>query len=53
MKILNELIEEGYVKETGYAASSGGRRPLMYTINPDTLYIYYLLQWTSWLLASP
>jgi len=39
MKILNELIEEGYVKETGYAASSGGRRPLMYTINPDTLYI--------------
>lgn len=39
MKILNELIEEGYVQETGYAPSSGGRRPLMYTINPGTIYI--------------
>lgn len=39
MKILNELIEEGYVKESGYAPSSGGRRPIMYTIKPDTIYI--------------
>ena len=39
MKILNELIEEGYVKESGYAPSSGGRRPVMYTIKPDTVYI--------------
>ena len=39
MKILNELIGEGYVKESGYAPSSGGRRPAMYTIQPDTLYI--------------
>jgi predicted NBD/HSP70 family sugar kinase len=39
MKILNELINEGYVKESGYAASSGGRRPVMYTISPDTIYI--------------
>ena len=39
MNILNELIEEGFVKESGYAASSGGRRPVMYTIKPDTLYI--------------
>ena len=39
MNILNELIEEGFVKESGYAASSGGRRPAMYTIKPDTLYI--------------
>ena len=39
MKILNELIEEGYVKESGYAPSSGGRRPAMYTIAPDTLYV--------------
>jgi len=29
MKILNELIEDGYVKESGYAPSSGGRRPVM------------------------
>ena len=39
MKILNELIEEGYVTESGYAPSSGGRRPVMYTIKPDTIYI--------------
>ena len=39
MKILHELIGEGYVKESGYAPSSGGRRPAMYTIQPDTLYI--------------
>ncbi|MGZ8510039.1 MAG: ROK family protein [Chitinophagaceae bacterium] len=39
MKILNELIAEGFVKESGYAPSSGGRRPVMYTIQPGTLYI--------------
>ena len=39
MKILNELIEEGFVKESGYAPSSGGRRPITYTIKPDTIYI--------------
>lgn len=39
MKILNELIAEGYVKESGYAPSSGGRRPVTYSLLPDTLYI--------------
>src|SRR5687768_4518147 len=39
MKILNELIHEGYVTESGYAPSSGGRRPVMYAIKPDTIYI--------------
>ena len=39
MKILNELIKEGYVTESGYAPSSGGRRPVMYSIKPDTIYI--------------
>lgn len=39
MKILNELIEEGYVMESGLAPSSGGRRPVMYTIKGDTIYI--------------
>jgi predicted NBD/HSP70 family sugar kinase len=37
-KILNELIAEGVVVETGYAPSSGGRRPLMYSLKPDILY---------------
>ncbi|HEY4156422.1 MAG TPA: sugar kinase, partial [Puia sp.] len=30
-KMVNELIEEGHVLETGYAPSTGGRRPLMYS----------------------
>jgi len=38
-KILNELIEEGYVIETGFAQSTGGRRPLMFTLQPDVMYI--------------
>ena len=37
-KILNELIAEDVVIETGYAPSSGGRRPLMYALRPDFLY---------------
>lgn len=37
-KMLNELIKEGTVIETGYAPSSGGRRPLMYSLKPDILY---------------
>ena len=38
-KILNELIEEGYVNETGLAQSTGGRRPLMFSLQPDVIYI--------------
>jgi glucokinase-like ROK family protein len=38
-KALNELIEEGFVIEQGYAPSSGGRRPLMYAINASAMYI--------------
>ncbi|MBS1750254.1 MAG: ROK family protein [Bacteroidetes bacterium] len=37
-KMLNELIAEGTVVETGYAPSSGGRRPLMYSLKPGILY---------------
>ena len=39
MKILDELIKEGCVTESGYAPSSGGRRPVMYSIKTDTIYI--------------
>lgn len=38
-KMLNELMEEGIVTETGFAASTGGRRPVMYTVKPDTMFI--------------
>ena len=38
-RILNELIEEGNVVETGYAPSNGGRRPLMFSLSPNVAYI--------------
>lgn len=38
-KLLNELMNEGLVIETGYAISTGGRRPLTYAIRPDVMYI--------------
>ncbi|WP_325407974.1 ROK family protein [Agriterribacter sp.] len=37
-KILNELVEEGFVVETGHAPSSGGRRAQMYALRPDIMY---------------
>lgn len=38
IKVLNELVAEGYVIETGHAPSSGGRRPQMYALRPDMMY---------------
>lgn len=38
-KFLNELIADGSVVETGYALSTGGRRPQMYSLKPDLHYI--------------
>jgi len=38
-KMLGKLIEEGLVTETGYAASTGGRRAVMYSLKPDVLFI--------------
>jgi predicted NBD/HSP70 family sugar kinase len=38
-KILNELIEEGSVEETGLAPSTGGRRPIMYALKQEVAYI--------------
>jgi predicted NBD/HSP70 family sugar kinase len=38
-KMLVKLIEEGWVTETGYAASTGGRRAVMYSLKPDVLYV--------------
>src|SRR5476651_2524054 len=38
-KAVNELIDEGFVIEQGYAPSSGGRRPLMYAIHASAMYI--------------
>lgn len=38
-RVLNELIEEGSVVESGYAHSTGGRRPLVYSLKADMLYV--------------
>lgn len=38
-KLLNELIDQGYVVETGYAPSTGGRRPVNYSLKADAQYI--------------
>ncbi|MFT3933349.1 MAG: ROK family protein [Chitinophagaceae bacterium] len=37
--LLVELIDEGIVVETGYAPSSGGRRPLIYSLKTGILYV--------------
>jgi predicted NBD/HSP70 family sugar kinase len=38
-RIVNELIEEGIVIETGYAPSTGGRRPVMYSLAENVLFV--------------
>ncbi|RKR84535.1 putative NBD/HSP70 family sugar kinase [Mucilaginibacter gracilis] len=39
LKVLNELIKDGYVKENGLGISSGGRKPLTYSLIPNELFI--------------
>jgi predicted NBD/HSP70 family sugar kinase len=38
-KALNELMKSGHIVEKGYAASSGGRRPLVYSLQPNDMFI--------------
>lgn len=38
-RILNDLVKEEILKESGYASSTGGRRPLMYTLVPKKMYV--------------
>lgn len=38
-KLLNELIKDELVVETGYANSTGGRRPQTYAIKDDVMYV--------------
>lgn len=39
IRVLNEMIEEGIVEELGYALSTGGRRPQMYALKANLLYM--------------
>jgi len=38
-KALGELVQAGYVEDKGFAPSSGGRRPQIYSLKAGTLYI--------------
>ena len=37
--IVNELLREGVVREIGFGESTGGRRPVMLTLNPRAGYV--------------
>lgn len=38
-KVIEQLSEAGYIVETGYAPSSGGRRPQVYALKTDQMYV--------------
>lgn len=38
-KLINELITEGFIAETGLAASTGGRRPQTFSLAQDVMYV--------------
>lgn len=38
-KVVNEMINDGYLEETGLAPSTGGRRPAVYSLKPHSMYI--------------
>jgi glucokinase-like ROK family protein len=38
-RIVNELVEEGILQEKGYASSTGGRKPLMYSLVAGKMYV--------------
>ena len=38
-KMVGQLIDENYVIAAGYAPSTGGRRPLNYSLRPESLYV--------------
>ncbi|MFT3903700.1 MAG: ROK family protein [Niabella sp.] len=38
-RYINEMLEEGSIVEKGLALSTGGRRPQMYALAPDSFYI--------------
>ncbi|REE67976.1 putative NBD/HSP70 family sugar kinase [Paenibacillus taihuensis] len=38
-RLLDDLVSEGLIVETGFGPSNGGRKPILYRINPDYRYI--------------
>lgn len=39
-RLLEELISEGWIIESGLGQSTGGRKPILYRINPTHRYIF-------------
>ncbi|MEH7331713.1 ROK family transcriptional regulator [Neobacillus drentensis] len=39
VRLLDDLVKAGLVKDNGLGKSSGGRKPLMYVIDPDAFYL--------------
>ncbi|MCD8742208.1 ROK family protein [Mucilaginibacter roseus] len=39
VKVINGLIKAGVIEKKGYADSNGGRKPLKYSLVPDTFFI--------------
>ncbi|MNZ57594.1 N-acetylglucosamine repressor [compost metagenome] len=38
-RLLDDLVSEGYIVESGFGQSTGGRRPILYQVNPHYGYI--------------
>lgn len=38
-RVLEELTAQGWIRETGLGESTGGRRPILYEVNPDYGYV--------------
>jgi predicted NBD/HSP70 family sugar kinase len=38
-RVLDELIAHGLIRENGYGPSTGGRRPILYELNPEYGYL--------------
>ncbi|TVY06831.1 hypothetical protein [Paenibacillus cremeus] len=39
VRILDDLLVEGLIREAGYGESTGGRRPFLYETNPKYAYV--------------
>jgi ROK family len=37
-RVINEMMDDGIVEESGLAPSTGGRRPLLYSLKPQRMY---------------
>jgi predicted NBD/HSP70 family sugar kinase len=41
-RLLEDMEQEGWIQETGFGESTGGRRPILYQVNPEMAYVFGL-----------